>query len=77
MPGEKGHDAIIGPDGNRRESFLEWAANLPDSQLPTWLGLPNNAEMVLLTNRAKGLSSNMLKLQVMGILMSIIVIVVF
>jgi hypothetical protein len=36
---------------NRREQFLQWIENLPDSQTPSWLGLPNNAEKVLLTNK--------------------------
>lgn len=35
----------------RREQFLQWIENLPDSQTPSWLGLPNNAEKVLLTNK--------------------------
>ena len=38
---------------HRREQFLQWVENLPDNQTPAWLGLPNNAEKVLLTNKGK------------------------
>ena len=37
----------------RREQFLQWIENLPDTQTPSWLGLPNNAEKVLLTNKGR------------------------
>jgi hypothetical protein len=36
---------------SRREQFLQWVEKLADNQTPSWLGLPNNAEMVLLTNK--------------------------
>lgn len=35
----------------RREQFLQWADNLLDQQTPAWLGLPSNAEKLLLTNQ--------------------------
>lgn len=35
----------------RREQFLQWTEALPDAQSPSWLGLPNNAEKVLLTTQ--------------------------
>jgi hypothetical protein len=35
---------------SRREQFVQWAETLVDRQTPAWLGLPNNAEKVLLTN---------------------------
>jgi len=38
---------------HRREQFLQWVENLPDNQTPSWLGLPNNAEKVLLTNKGE------------------------
>ena len=37
----------------RREQFLQWVERLPDNQTPSWLGLPNNAENVLLTNKGE------------------------
>jgi dynein heavy chain 1 len=60
---ESATDAIHAPEGMRREHFLQWADNLPDVQSPTWLGLPSNAELVLLTNRATALAADMQKLQ--------------
>lgn len=47
---------ITMPDGMRRDHFLNWIENLADRQTPSWLGLPNNAEKVLLTNRGNRLS---------------------
>ena len=41
------------PDGIRRDQFLQWVESLTDRQTPSWLGLPNNAEKVLLTTRGK------------------------
>lgn len=40
---------ITMPNGSRRDHFLHWIENLSDRQSPSWLGLPNNAEKVLLT----------------------------
>lgn len=34
----------------RREDFLSFIDTLGDQQTPSWLGLPNNAEKVLLTS---------------------------
>jgi len=34
----------------RREEFMQWTESLGDSQTPSWLGLPNSAETVLLTS---------------------------
>lgn len=35
----------------RREEFMHWVEMLPDTQTPSWLGLPSNAEKVLLTTQ--------------------------
>lgn len=34
-----------------REEFMHWVEMLPDTQTPSWLGLPSNAEKVLLTTQ--------------------------
>ncbi|EDQ85850.1 uncharacterized protein MONBRDRAFT_11532 [Monosiga brevicollis MX1] len=60
---ESGTEAILTPEGFHREQFLAWAASLPDSQSPSWLGLPSNAEIVLLTNRAAAMAGNCQMLQ--------------
>lgn len=54
---------ITMPDGTRRDQFLKWIESLSDKQAPSWLGLPNNAEKVLLTTRGTDLISKLLKMQ--------------
>lgn len=54
---------ITMPDGTRRDHFLKWIESLTDRQTPSWLGLPNNAEKVLLTTRGTDLVSKLLKMQ--------------
>lgn len=63
-------DGILGnqrhitmPDGSRRDHFLKWIESFSDKQTPSWLGLPNNAEKVLLTTRGTDLVSKLLKMQ--------------
>ncbi|XP_005182290.1 dynein heavy chain, cytoplasmic isoform X3 [Musca domestica] len=58
-----GQRHITMPDGTRRDHFLKWIENLTDRQTPSWLGLPNNAEKVLLTTRGTDLISKLLKMQ--------------
>ena len=50
----------------RREQFLQWVEHLPDNQTPSWLGLPNNAEKVLLTNKGAAMIAKLLKMQSLG-----------
>ncbi|XP_045484392.1 dynein heavy chain, cytoplasmic isoform X1 [Pieris rapae] len=54
---------ITMPDGNRRDQFFKWIEELSDRQSPSWLGLPNNAEKVLLTTQGSELVSKLLKMQ--------------
>lgn len=60
-PGGQRH--ITMPDGSRRDHFLQWIEALSDRQTPSWLGLPNNAEKVLLTTRGTDLIGKLLKMQ--------------
>ncbi|KAK3912297.1 Dynein heavy chain, cytoplasmic [Frankliniella fusca] len=60
-PGGQRH--ITMPDGTRRDHFLHWIESLSDRQTPSWLGLPNNAEKVLLTTRGTDLVGKLLKMQ--------------
>ncbi|XP_022096690.1 cytoplasmic dynein 1 heavy chain 1-like isoform X2 [Acanthaster planci] len=53
------------PDGIRREQFVQWAEGLPENQTPSWLGLPNNAEKVLLTNLGASMISKLLKMSML------------
>ncbi|XP_044127627.1 cytoplasmic dynein 1 heavy chain 1 isoform X1 [Bufo gargarizans] len=60
-----GHKDIQMPDGIRRDEFVQWVELLPDAQTPSWLGLPNNAECVLLTTQGIDMISKMLKMQML------------
>jgi dynein heavy chain 1 len=55
--------SITIPDGSRREQFIDWISQLPDTQTPSWLGLPNNAEKVLLTTRGNDMVAKLLRMQ--------------
>lgn len=51
------------PDGTKIEQFLEWANKLPDREPPTWLGLPGNAERVLLTSKGNQMLNKVRKMK--------------
>ncbi|XP_050499617.1 dynein heavy chain, cytoplasmic isoform X4 [Diabrotica virgifera virgifera] len=61
--GPGGNRHITMPDGTRRDHFLKWIESFADRQTPAWLGLPNNAEKVLLTTRGTDLIAKLLKMQ--------------
>ncbi|KAJ3019014.1 UNVERIFIED_CONTAM: hypothetical protein HDU68_010891 [Siphonaria sp. JEL0065] len=61
--GGKG-SALLIPDETKMEKVLDWVARLPDQQPPTWLGLPANAEKVLMTLKGKEM---LLKLRKMNV----------
>ena len=49
----------------RREEFVKFSENLDsDRQTPAWLGLPNNAEKVLLTNQGSDMCAKLMKVSV-------------
>uniref|UniRef100_H3C202 Dynein cytoplasmic 1 heavy chain 1 n=1 Tax=Tetraodon nigroviridis TaxID=99883 RepID=H3C202_TETNG len=60
-----GHKDLKMPDGIRREEFMHWVEMLPDTQTPSWLGLPSNAEKVLLTTQGTDMMGKMLKMQML------------
>jgi dynein heavy chain 1, cytosolic len=57
---------IIMPDAFKREQFVTWIENLKQNQqTPAWLGLPNSAEKVLLSNQSTEICNKLLKLSVL------------
>ncbi|KFD71623.1 hypothetical protein M514_05338 [Trichuris suis] len=52
------------PDAVRREQFISWVDSIRELQSPSWLGLPNNAEKVLLTLRGQMMLKKLLKTSV-------------
>jgi dynein heavy chain 1 len=51
------------PEGIRRDQFLAWVEALSSRQTPSWLGLPNNADTLLLTQRGQRATVMLLRLQ--------------
>ena len=51
------------PEGTKKEQFARWIENLPRTESPMWLGLPDNAETLLLSNQGKEVLRKLLKLQ--------------
>ncbi|KAJ3451774.1 dynein heavy chain [Anaeramoeba flamelloides] len=60
--GENSFELLM-PEGNRYEHFLNWIENLPSTENPTWLGLPKNAELLLLANQGKSALQKLMKIQ--------------
>lgn len=44
---------LIAPEGTKRQDFIRWIDTLPKIETPEWLGLPQNAELLLLTNKGQ------------------------
>jgi dynein heavy chain 1 len=64
-------DGVVGeavkiPEGVRREQFVQWCEGLPEYQSPSWLGLPNNAEKVILSNLGEAAVVNLLKMRILA-----------
>ncbi|KAI9494709.1 dynein heavy chain [Zychaea mexicana] len=55
--------SVVVPDGTKMEQFLEWVNKLPEREPPTWLGLPGNAERVLLTLKGNTMLSKVRKMK--------------
>ncbi len=55
------------PDAIKKEQFLEWIDEQlgRHTQTPSWLGLPNSAEKVLLVNNCRECVAKLLKLSIM------------
>ena len=49
----KATDSLILSSGTGWKEFMEWVNSLPEREPPTYLGLPANAEKLLLEGQAK------------------------
>ncbi|KAL0081796.1 dynein heavy chain [Phycomyces blakesleeanus] len=56
-------ESLVVPEGTKMEHFMDWVNKLPDREPPTWLGLPGNAERVLLTLKGNTLLSKVRKMK--------------
>ena len=51
----EGNSPIQVPDGTKVSSYKDWIQQLPQLQKPSFMGLPDNAETVLLTAKGRDL----------------------
>jgi len=53
-----GEHSLYVPHGTGMPQFMEWVNKLPEREPPTYLGLPSNAEKLLLVGQGNGLLAN-------------------
>jgi len=51
------------PEGNKKEHFVRWVEQLPNVESPLWLGMPDNAENLLLKKKGQAVIQKLYKLQ--------------
>ena len=60
-----GVSELMAPEsGTSKAQFMAWAERLPENESPAWLGLPENAELLLLLNQSRQFLNRLLKMQV-------------
>ena len=61
--GDNGADgALTVPEGNEMKDFMTWVNQLPEREPPTYLGLPANAEKLLLVGHGRQTIENLVKI---------------
>ena len=58
----EGDGSLTVPEGNEIKDFMEWVNRLPEREPPTYLGLPANAEKLLLVGHGRDTISNLVKI---------------
>lgn len=58
----EGDGSLMMPEGNEMKDFLEWVNHLPEREPPTYLGLPANAEKLLLVGHGRNTIANVAKI---------------
>ena len=67
-PDEEGNESVKGdgglavPGGTQMRDFMEWVNRLPEREPPTYLGLPANAEKLLLVGHGKQTIRNLARI---------------
>ena len=54
-----GVDGLVLPSGTNIRDFTDWVKQLPEREPPTYLGLPANAEKLLLVGHGKRMIENL------------------
>ena len=55
----EGDGSLVVPEGNEMKEFMEWVNRLPEREPPTYLGLPANAEKLLLVEHGQKTIENL------------------
>lgn len=58
----EGDGSLIVPEGNEMKDFMEWVNSLPEREPPTYLGLPANAEKLLLVGHGRKTIANLARI---------------
>ena len=58
----EGDGSLTVPEGNGMRDFMQWVNQLPEREPPTYLGLPANAEKLLLINHGRNTIANLAKM---------------
>jgi dynein heavy chain 1 len=61
VQGSEGAEALVVPSGTSLTEFMAWIGRLPEREPPTYLGLPANAEKLLLVGLGRSLIGNLKK----------------
>lgn len=61
VEGADGAEDLLVPSGTSTNDFMGWIAKLPEREPPTYLGLPANAEKLLLVGLGRSLIGNLKK----------------
>ena len=62
VPGVEDDESLALPGGTNIRDFLEWINRLPEREPPSYLGLPANAEKLLLVGHGKRMIVNLAKI---------------
>ena len=58
----EGDGSLTVPEGNEMKDFMEWVNRLPEREPPTYLGLPANAEKLLLVGHGRDTIANLARI---------------
>lgn len=58
----EGNGSLSVPEGNEMKDFMEWVNRLPEREPPTYLGLPANAEKLVLVGHGRNTIANLAKI---------------
>lgn len=58
----EGDGSLAVPEGNEMKDFMKWVNRLPEREPPTYLGLPANAEKLLLVGHGRSTITNLAKI---------------